>query len=130
MSTPLDAAAIAKLLSEEAAQQSTRTRGPKVDPTLDRTYNGWFKLNTHICVPDCGYGHRSDPANPTAKVITDINGVITHIEPGAACWNPNCFDKTRIKDVNDDNFNRGIYVVALVKGQWICRYCYLANYLL
>lgn len=122
MSSPLDAAAIARLLQEEA-QKPTGTRGPRVDPTADRTYTGWFRLNHHLCTPDCD--HRTDPANPTATPITNTSGGISGFKPGNACWNPNCEDHTR-----DKTKDRSVNAVARVKDQYICRYCYLANYLL
>lgn len=125
MGTPLDPDFLKKLLEEEKTKV---TRGPKVDPTLDRSYMGWFKLDNHICTPDCP--HRTNTNNPTALPITNEAGALSGLKPGAACWNPNCLDDTRIKDPNDPKFDRGIYVVSQVKGQWICRYCYLGGYLL
>src|SRR6266496_2663522 len=97
-STPLDPAQIAKLLQEEA-QQPTRTRGTKVDPTLDRSLGAWFKLNHHVCTRDCP--HRVDPNNPT---FSGEEGTI-----GNACWNPDCQDHTRDKETD-----RGANIVVEV----------------
>jgi hypothetical protein len=116
VSTPLDPAAIAKLLKEEA-EQPTRTRKPKEDLTKDRTINGWFRLAHHICTRDCP--HRVDPNNPTYHPDPNKPNII-----GNACWNPNCMDRTRDKDTD-----RGAQIVYEVKGQNICRYCYLGGYL-
>lgn len=128
MSTPLDPALIARLLKEEE-ESPTRSRGPKTDPTADRSYSGWSKLPHHICTPDCP--HRTDLSNPTARIVKNpATGTIEAVEPGAACWNLNCADDRRDKDPNSEHFDNGIYVVNEVKGQWICRYCYLAEYLL
>lgn len=110
---PLDPALIAQLLKEEA-EAPTRTRGPKVDPTADRSLSAWNKQQHHLCTRDCP--HRVDEKNPT---------FIEGKEYGNACWNPDCFDHKRDKE-ND----RGTNIVVEVKGQFICRYCYLAEYLL
>lgn len=104
---------IALLLQQEAEQPTKKGRGPKVDPTADRSINGWFKLPHHICTTDCE--HRIDPNNRT------FDGIEGHI--GDSCWNVDCFDHTRNKETD-----RGAQIVAEVKGQWICRYCYLAEY--
>jgi hypothetical protein len=114
MSSPLDINTIAKLLKEEAEQPSVRTRGPKVDPTADRSLSAWQKQQHHLCTPDCP--HRIDPNNPTWDKQEG------HV--GNACWNPNCEDHTRNKETD-----RGTNIVVEVKGQFICRYCYLAGYL-
>lgn len=104
---PLSADMIAQLLSEEAARPTGRTgsRGPRTDPTAVREINVWFKLNHHICHPECE--HRSTKPG----------------DPNRGCWNENCLDDTR------DETDRGMWVVVLVKGQWICRYCFLGGYL-
>ena len=119
---PLDPAAIAKLLQEEASQP-TRTRGPRVDPTADRSINGWFKLLHHLCHADCE--HRVNPDNPTVIVKPGSGPDEVIVENvGAACWNPNCVDHVRDKETD-----RGTNIVAEVKSQFICRYCYLTSYL-
>lgn len=113
-SSPLDPARIAQLLKEEAQAPTRGHRGPKVDPTDDRSVQGWFRLQHHICTRDCP--HRVDVNNST------FDGIEGHI--GNACWNPNCLDKTRNKETD-----RGANVVYNVKGQQLCRYCYLGGYL-
>lgn len=106
------------LLLQQEAQQPTRTRGPKVDPTADRTISGWYKLQHHICTRDCE--HRVDPNNPTfAQLNMSKPDAI-----GNACWNPECMDHTRNKETD-----RGANIVSEVKKQFICRYCYLGDYL-
>lgn len=82
------------------------SRGPRVDPTADRTIKTWFKLNHHMCGTDCE--HRQ------------ADGNVNH----RACWNPDCSDPR-----DSDNPN-SLRIVVEVKGQWICRYCFLTNYLL
>lgn len=100
-SKPLDAATIASLL--KPAPGRTGTRRPKEDITQNRVVNVWFKLNHHLCVNDCE--HRAQSPK------------------GTACWNPDCVD-TRDRD------NRGVNMVALVKEQFMCRYCFLDGWLL
>src|SRR5215831_2113446 len=102
----LDPDLIAQLLQEDAEKKARGRSVPRVDPTEERTVNVWFKLNHHICLPDCE--HRA--MNPNSD--------------GRACWNPDCLDSTRQPGVD-----RGVNLVALVKGKWICRYCYLGGYL-
>lgn len=121
MSTnPLDPETIAKILKEEAERPTTRTRGPRVDPTADRSLPAWMKLQHHICTRDCP--HRTDPNNPTYHL--DPNNPNNLLNIGNACWNPNCMDKTRNKETD-----RGANIVFMVKDQNICRYCYLGGYL-
>lgn len=79
--------------------------GTKVDQTEVREINVWFKLNHHLCGPDCEHRAKS----PT--------------EDHAACWNPNCVD------TRDKTKDRGTSIVVLVKDQYICRYCFLSGYL-
>jgi len=98
--------AIQALLKDEADRQASgRSRGPKVDPTLDRTIPTWYKLNHHMCLSDCP--HRQEEGNINHK----------------ACWNPNCVDPRPSTD-------GGTNIVSKVKNQYICRYCFLAGYLL
>jgi hypothetical protein len=101
----LDPSQIAALLKEDAERATTGRRGPKVDPTLDRTLPTWWKLNHHMCLSDCP--HRQEEGNTTHK----------------ACWNPECKDPRPSSDL-------GTNIVVAVKGQFICRYCFLAGYLL
>lgn len=108
----LDKAQIEKLLQEEASAPTKSPRGSRVDPTSDRTLSGWFKQQAHICDTTCP--HRTSEDNPTS-----IDGKV-----GSACWNLNCFDKSRNKETD-----RGTQIVVEVKKQYICRYCYLAGYL-
>ncbi len=97
---------IAQLLKEDAeaaANPTTRgPHGPKIDLTTIREIPVWMKLNHHLCTPDCE--HRAQHTGDRA------------------CWNPNCMD-TRNPD------DRGTNIVVLVKEQWICRYCFLGDYL-
>lgn len=120
--TGLSPEQIALLLQEEASQPA-RTRKQKTDPTADRSIGAWFKLAHHLCTPDCP--HRVEPSNPTAEATEakDAQGAPIY-KPGNACWNPNCLDEKRDK-VTD----RGTNIVFEVKGQMICRYCYLGGYL-
>ncbi len=108
---------IALLLQQEAEQPTGRSRGPKVDPTADRTINGWYKLQHHICLKECE--HRVDERNPTSAVAENGQRTV-----GNACWNVDCMDHTRNKETD-----RGANIVAEVKTQYICRYCYLGGYL-
>lgn len=112
----LDPATIANLLKEEALRPTGtgggRGRKPKVDLTGIRELNVWMKLSHHLCTPSCE--HRTSPNNPTS----------TDGSVGNACWNPNCEDHKR-----DKATDRGTNVVVEVKGQYICRYCFLAGYL-
>lgn len=108
--TSLDDDFIRKLLEEEKANASSGSgrggsRGPRTDPTAIREVNVWFKLPHHICHPDCE--HRQE--NPAG--------------PHQGCWNTECVDP------RDKETDRGIWVVVKVKDKWICRYCFLAEYL-
>lgn len=104
----LDDDFIMQLLEEEKNKPSGKggPRGPRTDPTAVREINVWFKLEHHICHPDCE--HRLNKSG----------------DPKRGCWNENCMDTTR-----DPETDRGIWVVTPVKGQWICRYCFLGGYL-
>lgn len=116
MSNPLDADTIKQLLLEQASSSSGRGGGrgrTKADPTDDRTVNGWFKLSHHLCTSDCE--HRFYEINPTYNTETG--------KRGNSCWNPNCLDP------RDKSSDRATQIVAQVKGQFICRYCYLDGYL-
>jgi|SRR5580765_3739085 len=102
MPKPLSPDQINQLLKQEAEKP---TRGPskKLELLDTRIVTNWFKLSHHLCMPSCE--HRQNA-------------------PGdRACWNPNCEDHTRTSN------DRGTMIVVEVKGQWICRYCYLAGYL-
>jgi hypothetical protein len=106
----LDPNQIAALLKEEALAPTTasgtrRVRGPKVDLTAIREINIWMKLPHHICMPDCE--HRTLEGNKSE---------------GKACWNPNCVDPRPPTD-------RGSNIVAQVRGQYVCRYCFLGGWL-
>jgi hypothetical protein len=97
---------ILELLKEDAKTKFKRgagKRGPRKEDTSVRLVNVWFKLQHHICMPDCA--HRTD--SPT----------------GNACWNPECVDPRERTD-------RGVNVVALVNEKWMCRYCFLNGWLL
>lgn len=111
MSSPLSDDFIANLLKQEKKRESQPKKGrgggrTKADPTEPRTINVWFKQSHHICHPDCE--HRVDKP-----------GI-----PDRACWNPDCVD-----DNEKRRQPRGDWVVVLIKGEWICRYCFLAGYL-
>jgi hypothetical protein len=96
---------ILKLLAEDAKPKRTggSRRGPRQEDTSIRQINVWFKLRHHICLPDCEHRKQS----PT----------------GRACWNSDCVDPRPSTD-------RGINAVAEIKGQWMCRYCFLNGWLL
>lgn len=107
MSRPLDNASIAKLLTKDKAQATSGRgkRGPKIDKTETRDTATWFTLSHHMCMPDCE--HRTlVEGEPLTK----------------ACQNPNCVDPRPSE-------NRGTCIVSEVKGQRMCRYCFLAGYL-
>ena len=110
---------IAKLLQEEA-ERPTRGGGGrgKTDPTAIRELLVWNKLNHHICHSACV--HRTEGDNPT--IPHDEEGNITGI--GRSCWNPDCMDTTRNKETD-----RGTQIVVEIKGVYMCRYCYLGNWL-
>lgn len=118
----LDAEFLKGLLEEEARQPRRGGGGKKADPTEDRSLVVWMKLHHHICTKDCP--HRVDTSNPTRPFIGDPNSPDSLATIGSACWNPNCLDP-RNKETD-----MGANIVAEVKGQWICRYCYLDGYLL
>lgn len=101
---------IKALLADEAQRKSGGTRGPKIDPTLDRTIPTWYKLNHHMCDVNCE--HRLHDGNPNKQ----------------PCWNPECVDTRPITDGG-----RRIVVAIKVAGKndhYICRYCFLSGYLL
>ena len=102
----LDPETIAQLLKEDEEKPRGGSRGPRVDPTEVREINVWFKLDHHICTPDCP--HRQE--NPAGE--------------DKACWNIDCKDPR-----NDDPDKMANMVVAQVKKQLICRYCFLQGYL-
>jgi hypothetical protein len=108
---PLGLADISHLLKEEENKPKGGSRGSKIDPTEERSINNWFKQQHHFCMPDCA--HRSEAPEGS-------NAAARH---NRACWNINCLDKTRSDD------DRSVVCVALVKNQWICRYCFLGHYL-
>lgn len=100
----LEPEAIAKLLAEDAAKPR-RGGGPRVDITLTRDLPTWYKLNHHFCLSGCH--HREERPHDGPR----------------ACWNPNCVDP---RDPGD----KGTQALAEVKGQMICRFCFLDGYLL
>lgn len=106
MPSPLTNDQILDLLNDETAKQGGGRRGPRVDPTAERTIKNWFKLNHHMCGTSCE--HRSETLN---------------LNNGCACWNPNC------KDTRDPDNPQSLRIVVLVKDQYICRYCFLTGYL-
>lgn len=108
---PLSAADIGYLLKEDANRPRGGGRGPRVDNTEERTIQNWYKLFHHFCTPDCEHREQA----PEGSQATQRNQ--------RACWNVNCLDETRSID------DRGTNIVVEVKGQWICRYCFLGNYL-
>lgn len=114
------------LLLQEDAQTSRATgRRNKVDLTADRSYNGWFRLQHHLCTSDCA--HRLDPANPTVTLAAGSDPASPTVEAaGNACWNPNCLDHTRDKETD-----RGVNIVFPVgpNKHYVCRFCYLGGYL-
>ena|SRR5947208_13218932 len=101
MAKPLSSDEIGKLLKQEA-ESPTKRVNKKAELLEFRLINNWFKLNHHLCTPDCE--HRKHAAN------------------GRACWNPGCKDPRSVTD-------RGMMIVTEIKGQQVCRYCYLAGYL-
>src|ERR1041385_1344060 len=107
---------IQQLLEEDKNKPKT-TRGgrTKVDPTETRTINVWFKLQHHICHPDCAHRQPRTDENKEGRP----EGTAPSEQ---ACWNPNCVDPRE----HTDSANM---VVALVKDNWICRYCFLDGYL-
>lgn len=107
MGSPLDDSMIADLLAEEAAKPKGGGGGrTKADPTEPREVNVWFKLPHHLCTSDCEHRTNENKQSREEK----------------ACWNPECADPRSEDD-------RGANVVAEIKGQWVCRYCFLAGYL-
>lgn len=106
----LDQEAIAKLLAEDAAKPK-RGGGPRVDLTTTRDLQTWFKLNHHFCLSNCH--HREER-------VEQFPALAEHTR---ACWNPNCIDP---RDPGD----KGTQALTEVKGQMICRYCFLDGYLL
>lgn len=102
MTEPLSNDAILKLLQEDA-DKPRRGGGKKTDITEERTLPVWFKLDHHLCTSVCD--HRQQSPNSEK-----------------ACWNPDCKDPRPSTD-------RGTNIVAEVKGQWVCRFCYLNGYL-
>jgi len=94
---------IMKLLADDAAtKKRSGPRGPKQENTSIRETNYWFKLDHHLCLPECE--HRAQ--SPT----------------GRACWNPDCVDTRPSTD-------RGINIVYMIKGKMMCRYCFLSGWL-
>lgn len=103
MPKPLTPEQINMLIKEEE-EKPKRGSSAKQELIEVRVIQNWFKLSHHICTTECP--HREQAPHST----------------GRACWNPDCTDTRTITD-------RGSQIVAEVKGQWICRYCYLAGYL-
>jgi len=95
---------IKALLAEPTPKRGGGGKRKKVDPTEERVIGVWFKLDHHMCTNDCEHRKQS----PSGK----------------ACWNTNCHDHTRTPDKD-----RGVNLVSLVKGQYMCRYCFLAGWL-
>ena len=116
----LDKEFLEQLLQEDAQQPKRGRGGTKADPTLDRSLLAWMKLHHHICTRDCP--HRLDPSNLSRPDPASDPSYPSNI--GAACWNPNCVDPRN----KETDF--GANIVYEVKGQMICRYCYLDGYLL
>lgn len=81
-------------------ENKTRAKsGPKKDATEPRTVTVWFKLHHHIA----DFEHKGEV-------------VIPH------CEHENCIDPRPTTD-------KGRNVVAVVKGQMMCRYCFLSGWL-
>ena len=107
---PLNVVDIAHLLKEDA-EKAKSGRGPKVDKTEERTYSNWYKQFHHFCFTDCEHRSQAPGGSEASK------------RNNRACWNPDCLDHTRKPD------DRGMNMIVEVKGQWICRYCFLGGYL-
>lgn len=105
MPKPLSPDEINKLLQQEA-ERPARGQSKKLELLENRIINNWFKLNHHLCTKDCEHREQAPQGSE-----------------GRACWNPNCKDNVRKPT------DRGAQIVVEVKGQWICRYCYLDGYL-